>query len=72
MSLIYREIYVGCGERQDGRWNVIVIPPGGAPAMMSGWFSLIWTFWRRPRLPGGCANEYASFRRRRLTPQMSF
>ncbi len=30
MSLIYREIYVGCGERQDGRWNVIVIPPGGA------------------------------------------
>jgi hypothetical protein len=30
MSLIYREIYVGCGERQDGRWNVVVIPPGGA------------------------------------------
>src|SRR5229473_3686335 len=30
MTLIYREIYVGCGERQDGRWNVIVIPPGGA------------------------------------------
>ena len=30
MSLIYRKIYVGCGERQGRRWNVIVIPPGGA------------------------------------------
>jgi len=30
MAVIYREIYVGCAERQDGSWNVIVIPPGGA------------------------------------------
>jgi hypothetical protein len=30
MALIYREVYVGCGERPDGRWNVIAIPPGGA------------------------------------------
>jgi hypothetical protein len=25
----YGEIYFGCGERRDGRWNVIVIPPAG-------------------------------------------
>jgi hypothetical protein len=30
MTLMYREIYVSCGERQDRRWNVLVIPPGGA------------------------------------------
>lgn len=30
MALIYREVYVGCGERPDGRWDVIAIPPGGA------------------------------------------
>jgi hypothetical protein len=29
VRLIYREIYVGCAERPDGRWNVIAIPPGG-------------------------------------------
>jgi hypothetical protein len=28
-SYYYGEIYVGCGERKDGRWNVIVIPPAG-------------------------------------------
>jgi hypothetical protein len=25
----YGEVYVGCGERRDGRWDVIVIPPAG-------------------------------------------
>jgi hypothetical protein len=29
MGSIYREVYVGCGERSDGRWDLIVIPPGG-------------------------------------------
>jgi hypothetical protein len=29
MALIYREVYVGCGARQNERWDVIVIPPGG-------------------------------------------
>ncbi len=28
-SYYYGESYVGCGERKDGRWNVIVIPPAG-------------------------------------------
>jgi hypothetical protein len=28
-SWYYGEIYVGCGERKDGRWNVIVVPPAG-------------------------------------------
>ena len=28
-SYYYGEIYVGCGERKDGRWNMIVIPPAG-------------------------------------------
>jgi hypothetical protein len=27
-ALLWRD-YVGCGERRDGRWNVIVIPPVG-------------------------------------------
>jgi hypothetical protein len=30
MALIYREVYVGCGKRPDGGWDVIAIPPGGA------------------------------------------
>jgi hypothetical protein len=29
MALGYREIYLGCGQRQDGAWDVIVVPPGG-------------------------------------------
>jgi hypothetical protein len=28
MAFIYREVYVGCGQRRDGRWDAIVIPPG--------------------------------------------
>jgi hypothetical protein len=26
MAVIYREIHMGCAERQDGSWNMIVIP----------------------------------------------
>jgi hypothetical protein len=29
MSSSSRELYVACGERPDGRWDLIVIPPEG-------------------------------------------
>ena len=31
MALVYSKIYAGCRQRQDGRWDVIVVPPGGGP-----------------------------------------
>jgi hypothetical protein len=67
----YGEIYLGCGERKDGCWDVIVIPLRGEREDVRVVQAEL-EFLEAGKLLAGCESAYANTLRQNLIKQMDF